>query len=136
MVFLGMASSDVRKADSDLAGDEPRTLHDAKFSAALDDQYVLGQFVSHYEEGRPHQSLQQRVRRQRSPVPGERAGPVIRYDRLGGLLHEYMHQAADASRVFERHSFSRSANIVYACPLRRTSISPGLLQDRRADGGG
>jgi len=56
-------------------------------------EHVLREFVDHYQHARPHQGLGQRV-----PVPplnwgNQRAGPVVRRDRLGGLLHEYSRAA-------------------------------------------
>jgi transposase InsO family protein len=57
-------------------------------------EHVIREFVEHYQEARPHQGLGQRMpgRRELSSVP--EAGSVLRRDRLGGLLHEYMPDAA------------------------------------------
>jgi hypothetical protein len=56
---------------------------------------VAAQAVEHYHEERPHQGLQQRVPRPREAMEvGTAAGPVLRHDRLGGVLHEYFRQAA------------------------------------------
>jgi transposase InsO family protein len=57
-------------------------------------EHVLREFIEHYEEARPHQGLGQRIPRQREPPGPSEAGPVQRRDRLGGVLHEYMRQAA------------------------------------------
>ena len=57
-------------------------------------EYVLREFVEHYEEARPHQGLGQRTPRQRAPTAATETGPVLRRDRLGGVLHEYFHEAA------------------------------------------
>ncbi len=57
-------------------------------------EYVLREFVEHYEEARPHQGLEQRTPRQREPTPVLEPGSVERHDRLGGVLHEYMRRAA------------------------------------------
>jgi putative transposase len=57
-------------------------------------EYVLREFVEHYEEARPHQSLGQRTPRQRAPIQASETGPVLRRDRLGGVLDEYFRQAA------------------------------------------
>jgi hypothetical protein len=58
-------------------------------------ELVLREFIEHYEQARPHQGLEQRVPRPRRQLEEQRtAGPVIRLDRLGGLLHEYFRQAA------------------------------------------
>ncbi len=53
---------------------------------------VLAEYVAHYNEGRPHQGLDQGC-----PIPPTAAPPdgaVRRHDRLGGLLHEYYREAA------------------------------------------
>jgi putative transposase len=58
-------------------------------------EHVLREFIEHYHEERPHQGLQQRVPRPREAREvGAAAGPVLRHDRLGGVLHEYFRQAA------------------------------------------
>jgi putative transposase len=57
-------------------------------------EYVLREFVQHYEEARPHQGLGQRTPRQQAPTAASETGPVLRQDRLGGVLHEYFRQAA------------------------------------------
>ena len=57
-------------------------------------EYVLREFVQHYEEARPHQGLEQRTPRHLEPTGASEAGPVLRRDRLGGVLHEYIRQAA------------------------------------------
>jgi putative transposase len=54
---------------------------------------VLREDVGHYNRARPH-----RARHLRPPVPAEPplapGGPVVRLDRLGGVLHEYTRLAA------------------------------------------
>jgi putative transposase len=58
-------------------------------------EHVLREFIEHYHEERPHQGIEQRVPRPREPVGViVEGGPVLRRDRLGGVLHEYFHQAA------------------------------------------
>ena len=58
-------------------------------------EHVLGEFIEHYHEQRPHQGLEQRVPRPREPMGAiAEGGPVLRRDRLGGLLHEYFREAA------------------------------------------
>jgi putative transposase len=57
-------------------------------------EYVLREFIEHYEEARPHQGLGQRRPRQREPTAASETGPVLRRDRLGGVLHEYFREAA------------------------------------------
>ena len=56
-------------------------------------EYVLGEFVEHYQEDRPHQGLGQRTPSGEAPasVP---AGRILRSDRLAGLIHEYERAAA------------------------------------------
>ena len=43
-------------------------------------EYVLREFVEHYEEARPHQGLGQRTPRQRAPIRASETGPVLRRD--------------------------------------------------------
>ncbi len=53
---------------------------------------VLTEYVTFYNQARPHQGLEQRC-----PValpPPVRDGPVRRRDRLGGLLHDYYREVA------------------------------------------
>ncbi len=57
-------------------------------------EYVLREFVEHYQEARPHQGLGQRTPRRRTPIQASETGPVLRRDRLGGVLHEYFSEAA------------------------------------------
>ncbi len=56
-------------------------------------EYVLGEFVEHYQEARPHQGLGQQTPSGGPPVPVP-GGRVVRRDRLGGLIHEYERAAA------------------------------------------
>jgi putative transposase len=55
---------------------------------------VLGQYVQHYNGHRPHRSLGQAppLGTVGSPAPAP-IGRVARRDRLGGLIHEYVHVA-------------------------------------------
>ena len=55
---------------------------------------VLREFIEHYEEARPHQGLGQRRPRQQAPTAASETGPVLRRDRLGGVLHGYFREAA------------------------------------------
>jgi|SRR5215471_9546382 len=57
-------------------------------------EYVLREFVKHYEEARPHQGLGQRMPRHSEPAGVSDMGSVLRRDRLGGVIHEYVRQAA------------------------------------------
>jgi putative transposase len=57
-------------------------------------EYALREFVQHYEVARPHQGLEQRTPRHIESIGASDAGPVLRRDRLGGVLHEYFRQAA------------------------------------------
>jgi transposase InsO family protein len=54
---------------------------------------VLREYVRHYNHARPHRAL-----RLRPPLPGGQLvapdSPVVRLDRLGGVLHEYTRRAA------------------------------------------
>jgi transposase InsO family protein len=56
-------------------------------------EQVLREYVDHYSVARPHRAL-----RLRPPLPRGQpigpAGPVLRRDRLSGLLHEYYRAAA------------------------------------------
>jgi transposase InsO family protein len=57
-------------------------------------QWVLREYLRHYNEERPHRGLSLGT-----PVPGAAArnrgeGAVVRVDRLGGLIHEYHRTAA------------------------------------------
>ncbi len=56
---------------------------------------ILREFVLHYHEARPHQGLGQRRPGELTATPpvGSSSGPIIRRDRLGGLLHEYSRAA-------------------------------------------
>ena len=56
--------------------------------------HVMTEFVGHYNEARPHQSLRQRAPCHLKPTLVPVDGRVIRRDRLGGLLHEYCRAAA------------------------------------------
>jgi len=51
---------------------------------------VIEEFLVHYHQARPHQSLEQRCP-DANPVlvPLPVGGEIVRQDRLGGLLHEY-----------------------------------------------
>ncbi len=55
--------------------------------------HVLREYVDHYQRARPHQGLGQRIPDGRSEAREQRRGPVVRRDRLGGLLHEYTRAA-------------------------------------------
>jgi len=57
-------------------------------------QWVLREYLRHYNEERPHRGLALET-----PEPGAAArnrgeGAVVRVDRLGGLIHEYHRTAA------------------------------------------
>jgi len=55
---------------------------------------VLQEFIDHYHTARPHQGLGQRTPIRGAQAPGESDnGRVIRIDRLGGLIHEYVRAA-------------------------------------------
>jgi hypothetical protein len=52
---------------------------------------VLAEYIEHYNQHRPHRSLEQTAPLSISPPPASRPDAVQlrRADRLGGLLHEY-----------------------------------------------
>jgi hypothetical protein len=54
---------------------------------------VLREYVQHYNMHRPHRSLHQRPPAGVTPPPSGAAIRPLRCDRLGGLLHEYVHVA-------------------------------------------
>jgi hypothetical protein len=49
---------------------------------------VLGEYQLHSNHAGPHRSLGLRAPLPRGHPPGA-IGPVVRHDRLGGLIHEY-----------------------------------------------
>ena len=54
---------------------------------------VLREYTQHYNFHRPHRSLHQQPPAGRTPIRSQTASRVLRRDRLGGLLHEYMQVA-------------------------------------------
>jgi putative transposase len=54
---------------------------------------VLQEFVEHYNTHRPHRSLDQHPPAGRTPPPSGAMIRPLRRDRLGGLVHEYVHVA-------------------------------------------
>jgi putative transposase len=55
---------------------------------------VLWEFIDHYHTARPHQGLGQRTPIRVAEVGSEPdAARVIRIDRVGGLIHEYVRAA-------------------------------------------
>ena len=54
---------------------------------------VLRQYVQHFNTHRPHRSLDQRPPEGGTPPRSAAASRVLRRDRLGGLLHEYVQVA-------------------------------------------
>jgi putative transposase len=51
---------------------------------------VLSEYVAHYHQHRPHRSLDQGPPLGVIPPPAPAADvPVVRLDRVGGLIHEY-----------------------------------------------
>jgi transposase InsO family protein len=54
---------------------------------------VLEEYVEHYNTHRPHRSLDQQPPAGRTPPPSNATVRPLRRDRLGGLLHEYLHVA-------------------------------------------
>jgi transposase InsO family protein len=54
---------------------------------------VLPEFAEHYNTHRPHRSLQQQPPASRTPPRSCAVVQPLRRDRLGGLIHEYVHVA-------------------------------------------
>jgi putative transposase len=54
---------------------------------------VLSEYIQHYNFHRPHRSLHQHPPAGRPPTPSGAASHVLRQDRLGGLIHEYVQVA-------------------------------------------
>ena len=54
---------------------------------------VLEEYVEHYNTHRPHRSLDQHPPAGRTPPPAGATVRPLRRDRLGGLVHEYLHVA-------------------------------------------
>jgi putative transposase len=56
-------------------------------------EVVLREYVQHFNTHRPHRSLRQRPPASDTPSGSAAAVRVLRRDRLGGLLHEYVQVA-------------------------------------------
>jgi hypothetical protein len=69
---------------------------------------VLQEFVEHYNTHRPHRSLDQHPPTGRTPPPSGAIIRPLRRDRLGGLVHEYVHVAWH-DRVLGTHTYSTDA---------------------------
>ena len=55
---------------------------------------VLGEYVDHFNSHRPHRALQQAPPAGPAHLPADVSGMrVLRRDRLGGLIHEYLQVA-------------------------------------------
>jgi putative transposase len=54
---------------------------------------VLGEYVEHYDNHRPHRSLHQQPPARRADRPSAATIRPLRRDRLGGLIHEYLQVA-------------------------------------------
>ena len=54
---------------------------------------VLRAYIEHYNTHRPHRSLDQHPPAGRTPPPTGATVRPLRRDRLGGLVHEYLHVA-------------------------------------------
>jgi putative transposase len=54
---------------------------------------VLREFIEHYNTHRPHRSLDQHPPAGRTRPPSGTTVRPVRRDRLGGLVHEYLHVA-------------------------------------------
>ena len=55
---------------------------------------VLRLFDEHYNTQRPHRALELQPPQRAEPPPPPAVGEIRRYDRLGGLIHEYYRDAA------------------------------------------
>ena len=67
-------------------------------------RHVLREFVLHYNEARPHQTLELRVPDERSRASPVASGRVVSRSVLGGLTHEYEREARDRRRVAGRRA--------------------------------
>ena len=56
-------------------------------------EHAVREYVRHYNAARPHRALQLHPPLPRGQPVGW-GGPVLRHDRLGGILHEYSRRAA------------------------------------------
>jgi hypothetical protein len=56
-------------------------------------RWVLGEYLRHYNEERPHRGLSLGTPETRAGR-NQGEGAVVRVDRLGGLIHEYHRTAA------------------------------------------
>ena len=63
-------------------------------------EYVLKEFVEHYQEARPHQGLDQRTPSAEPAATPLAVGRIVRQDHLGGLIHEYDRAAAGPESGF------------------------------------
>jgi putative transposase len=54
---------------------------------------VVREYIRHFNTHRPHRSLDQRPPARSTPPRSGAANRVLRRDRLGGLVHEYLHVA-------------------------------------------
>ena len=57
-------------------------------------EYVLSEFVEHYQKARPHHGTGQRTPGGDIPDQPVTTGRIVRRDRLGGVIHEYQRAAA------------------------------------------
>jgi transposase InsO family protein len=64
---------------------------------------VLQKYLEHYNTHRPHRSLRQHPPTGRTPPSSETTVQPLRRDRLGGLVHEYVHVAC-RDRVLGTHN--------------------------------
>jgi putative transposase len=55
---------------------------------------ILGEYLRHYNEERPHRGLSLKTPEPRAAAGNQAGGAVVRVDRLGGMIHEYHRRAA------------------------------------------
>jgi putative transposase len=56
-------------------------------------RHVLTEYQNHFTTHRPHRSLDQAAPLRALPHPDTADNKIIRHDRLGGAIHEYMQVA-------------------------------------------
>ena len=102
-------------------------------------EYVLSEFVEHYQQARPHQGLGQRTPSGDILDQPVTAGRIVRGDRLGGLIHEYETYRCVTNTGFVDPTGRRLVSVVFKKSDRGRVVSmvfklPGRPHNaRRAD---